>query len=269
MVEELDEVSRDFINKAAYAAQQRFRDAVKPIYGATSNGKPEHIGSAFLLELREGCFLLTAAHVIDWNKSSSIYIGTDDELGLLSSEAFVSAALDGNRKKDHFDFAIIRLEDKMLGKLSNSTFVTESEISHEKEHIDGRIYTCLGYPNSRNRQRPGRNVSSSMLSYTDVERPATQLPSVAAEENHILVNYNSKYSRNQRGEKVSSTAIRGCSGGAIIEAGRFSNQTLNAAPDPKVAALLIEAYVGEKVILGVRLTTILSGVRWHWEAGSH
>ena len=49
------------LKESSEGGHQWFREAVKPIYGITDKGNPEHIGSALLLDLPERCFLLTAA----------------------------------------------------------------------------------------------------------------------------------------------------------------------------------------------------------------
>lgn len=262
MIKTVQEVVRERLNEASESARQRFRDAVKPIYGETKEGDPEHIGSALLLALPEGHFLLTAAHVIDWNKTTTLYIGADD-FEPLQFEALVSAAPNDDRSADHADFAIAAISIELDSKLSGAKFITEAEISRSAASPEGRIYTCLGYPNSKNKvnRHKGTKVTPSLLPYTSVGRPASQLPNIATDSLHVLVDYNAKYARDETGSKVSATALRGCSGGAIIDMGQMSAETLSADFDPKLAALLIEGHAQEKVILGTRLTAILDGIR--------
>lgn len=262
-METINEVVREWIDKVSDAARQRFCNAVKPIYGATEGGDPDHIGSAILLEISEGHFLLTAAHVLDWHESTTLYLGADKTFEPLQFEALVSAAPDGDRNKDHFDFAFAPLNANLVQKLPSAKFITEADISSSTTHTDDQTYTCLGYPNSKNKVKwqKGSKVTPSLVSYTNIGRPATKLPAIATDQNHILVGYDGKYVRDDSGARVNAVALRGCNGGAIIDVGRISLHMLDAPPDPKVAALLIEAHAGAKVIVGTRLTTILTGVR--------
>ncbi len=94
-------------------------------------------------------------------------------------------------------------------------------------------------------------------------RPASQLPTIANDRYHILVDHDAKFSRDASGTKVNSIALPGFSGGAIIDVGRISAETLATTLHPKLAALLIEGHSKEKVILGTRLTAILDAVRGH------
>ncbi|RJT42311.1 hypothetical protein D3227_00020 [Mesorhizobium waimense] len=97
-IKTIDEITREYLDEAAQAALAKFRDAVRPIYGVTDKGTPDQIGTALLLELPEGRFLLTAAHVIDANSETSLYLGAD-QFKLLQFEALVTTAPDGQACK--------------------------------------------------------------------------------------------------------------------------------------------------------------------------
>lgn len=263
-IKTINEITREYLDEAAKAALLNFRDAVRPIYGATDRGAPVHIGTALLLELPEGRFLLTAAHVIDHNRHTSLYVGAD-VFSILQFEALVTAAPHGNRASDHADFAIAPLSEDLLAKLSDAKFIQEASISRSVASTEGRTYTCLGYPNSKNKTKPhkGPKVTPKLLPYTSTGKPATQLPEIAKDELHILVDYNAKYVRDESGTKVSATDMHGCSGGAIIDLGRISPDSLSGPFEPKLAALFIEGHAREKVIVGTRLPAILTAVRQH------
>jgi hypothetical protein len=183
----------------------------------------------------------------------------------LQFEALATVAPDGDRSNDHTDFAIARLDDNILGKLSGAKFITETEISRSVARTEGRTYTCLGYPNSKNKLKPqkGPKITPNLLPYTSTGKPAAQLPKIARDEFHILVDYNAKYVRDEDGNRVSATDMHGCSGGAIIDLGRISPDSIGAPFEPKLAALFIEGHRREKVIVGTRLSAILAAVRQH------
>jgi len=265
-IQTVNEIVRARLGEASEAALTRFRDAVRPIYGVTDRGDPDHIGSAVLLDLPEGRFLLTAAHVIDWNASTTLYLGADS-FAPLQFEALVTAAPSGDRDKDHADFAMARLDSDLVSSLSGAKFITEAEISRSVAPIEGQAYTCLGYPNSKNKVNPykGTKVRPALGIYSSLGKPASLL-SIANDLNHILVDHDAKFSRDESGAQVNSIALPGFGGGAIIDVGRISAETLDAPLDPKLAALLIEGHTREKVILGTRLTTILEAVRKHLQS---
>ena len=260
-IQTVDDISHDVLKERSEAARTHYRGAVRPIYGVKGQGTPDHIGSSILLHLDEGHFLLTAAHVLDHNQSTSLYLGGDDFI-LLQFEALATAAPDGDRGKDHVDFAIAALDPEALSKLTGAVFITKNDISAYVGPVDGRLYTCLGYPNSKNKPNPykGTTVTPRLGMYTSVGRPSTTLSAIATDHDHILVDYNAKFSRDENGDRVQSIALRGFSGGAIIDLGSISLESIATPPQPKLAAILIEAHANEKVILGTKLATILKAV---------
>lgn len=263
-IQTIQETARQLLADASHAALAKFRDAVRPIYGVTDKGDPNHIGSAVLLHLEEGHFLLTAAHVLDENAQTSLYLGADDFV-LLQLDAITTVAPDRDRNKDFADFAMARLNADLVAKLSGAKFITEADISRSVASTEGRTYTILGYPNSRNKPNPhkGKKVTPSLGVYTSQGRPASQLPQIATDHDHILVDHDAKYARDEAGAKVHSIALRGFSGGAIVDLGRLSVESLVSSTPPKLTALLIEGHPKEKVILGIKLTTVLAAIRKH------
>jgi hypothetical protein len=261
-IQTLQEITRQHLTEASQAALAKFRDAVRPIYGVTDKGDPDHIGSAVLLHLAEGYFLLTAAHVLDANAYTKLYLGADD-FQLLQGEVMKTKAPDEDRNKDFADFSIMRLDADLVAKLSRAKFITQEEINYSVASTEGRTYTILGYPNSKNKpnRHKGTKVKPVIGRYTGQGRAASQLPNIATEDDHILVDHDEKYSKDEAGVKVHSIVLKGFSGGAIIDLGRFSVEALSSTPSPKLAALVIEAHSKEKVILGIKITTVLSSIR--------
>jgi hypothetical protein len=85
---------------------------------------------------------------------------------------------------------------------------------------------------------------------------------VANEDDHILVDFHFRYSRNESGNKVNTLAFPGFSGGAIVDLGWLADpETLDKDCEPLLAALFIEAHKVERAILGTRLTKILVEIR--------
>ena len=69
-IAEMERVLRENLS----AAQRRIQNAVCPIYGVDDRGKPYLIGSSLLLSVGDRLLLVTAAHVLDWNKDTSLYV---------------------------------------------------------------------------------------------------------------------------------------------------------------------------------------------------
>jgi hypothetical protein len=272
MIKTLRQVVRERQNECSKVAFDRYRHAIVPIYGSTDNGAPEHIGSGVLLTLPEGHCLLTAAHVIDWNKRTTLYTGVS-HMEELTLEFAVTIPANDDRRKDHYDFALACLPSNLIYRLEGATFIKETEISKSIATPVGRSYTCLGFPNSKNKTPPGptTNVVPRLGIYTGLGVAYQELESVANEDDHILVDFHPKYSRDESGSKINTFAFPGFSGGAIVDLGRIEDPArLDKDCEPLLAALFIEAHKIERAILGTRLTKILAEIRrakWFDEHG--
>jgi hypothetical protein len=208
------DVTREFLSEATNTAVTRYRDAIRPIYGVAERGEPNHIGSGLLLDVGGSKRLLTAAHVLDHNIQTTLYLG-GDQFAPLEFEALSTEAPGGDRNADKADFAMAPLPEATIAKLTNATFINEADISPFQGSSEGRSYACLGFPNSKNKISPFKStaVVPNLGIYSSVGRPASQLAAVATDQDHILVDYDPKTSRDQLGNKVPSISIRGFSGG--------------------------------------------------------
>ena len=145
----VNEIVRERMIACGDKALAQFRDAVHPIYCSTEHGQPDQEGSCVLLEINGKRCLMTAGHVIDANRVSSLYVG-GRELHPIECEFFTSRAPNGDRGKDRYDFAIAELSDGFIAKLGPVRFLRAAEISRSVAPTAGHLYQCLGFPNSQN-----------------------------------------------------------------------------------------------------------------------
>lgn len=253
------------MNELAERAATRFRSAVRPIYGATKNGAPDHIGSAILLEVRGIKLLLTAAHVVDANSdmNTTLYVGgVSSQFVRIETEFRATSKPGGDRDLDHYDFAVGLLPEKMTAQLG-SDYVTEHDMAATVQ--PGHLYTAVGFPNSKNRwsdPRTGKTLAKG-FSYSSTYRFNDHFAELLANqgkgEHHLFLGYH-KHSRSEEGIKVSSVAPRGLSGGAIIDAGRPSDLQVfrgEIDPVPRLIGMTIERWKEHQVLVGVRMSVIL------------
>ncbi len=264
----LQEVIRERMLQCADAALSRFRAAIRPVYGSDGQGHPEQIGTCILVRIRGEPCLLTAAHVIDENAYTSLYVG-GDELVLMESEFLVSSKPDDERRTDTYDFALGVLSPGKVAALGSVQFIDEEEIAGSAGSTSGHAFLCVGYPNSKNRivGRASRSIRPSLLRYTStaVDRPELASELNASGEHHVFIDFR-KHSRDETGLKVPSYGLRGCSGGAVIDLGKIA--TIEAAaglvtPRATLIGLLIEHRKEHHVILATRLDAIVQAYLSH------
>ncbi|MER9145654.1 hypothetical protein NKH92_23610 [Mesorhizobium sp. M0871] len=184
------------MNELAKGAAGRFRSAVRPIYGATENGTPNHIGSAVLFAIRGMKLLLTAAHVIDANEemATTVYVG---------GTVRTTSKPNGDRDKDQYDFAVCRLPEEMIAQLGTG-YVTEGDITTEVQA--GHLYTAVGFPSSKNRwsDPTTRKTVAKVLSYSSTwrfdDQIAKRLAGQGKGEHHVFLGYK-KHSRSDEGNQ--------------------------------------------------------------------
>lgn len=259
--------TRTLLKAASDRAKQQFRNAVRPIYMASDKDAPEQLGSAVLIKIDDDSCLLTAAHVIDKNKLSSLYVGGDNELIMIVAEFIATVAPSGDRDNDHYDFAIAKLTPEMLEKMGSLKFIEEHDIAPPASRSNKILYTALGYPNSRNKldKMFKRKVRSELYTYSNVERfnPALARWKNLSGDESLFIEYR-KHSRNDSGHKVFSVKPRGLSGGALIHAADFSDRDVllgEKPPVPKFAGIIIEHYKSHQTLLGTRIDAIIHSWR--------
>jgi hypothetical protein len=256
------EVIRERMIECSDKALSQFKGAICPVYGSTPNGQPEQLGSCVLLQIAGKPCLMTAAHLIDSNNATSLYIGGKD-LTLIEAEFSVSPAPGGHRKNDRYDFAIAELTTAFVAGLGSARFIRDDEISSFAAPTSGHLFCCLGYPNSQNRHfdsnarkirpRRGRYVSNI------ADRPELLKKLKISGKDHLIIDHR-KYSRDEGGNRVSSYALSGFSGGAVIDLGKLSSPEVatGIVPcEPRLAALFIEYYQDHQAIVATRVDTIL------------
>jgi hypothetical protein len=168
---DLKSIIRERNNALAAAAAGKFAAAVQPIYGATDRGEPDHIGSAVLLDVHGTKVLITAAHVIDNNFVTSLYVGGGAELELIEAEFSITVAPSTIRRLDRHDIAFCELPSHLIEKLGG-TYIGLNDVASHPPYEGGRLYTALGYPNSMNKvgwsTRKAKKIRPEMLQYGDV-----------------------------------------------------------------------------------------------------
>lgn len=258
---ELLDLLRQRQDELAAAAQKKFRDSVRAIYGAKPNSRPAHIGSGVLVEINSAKILVTAAHIIDANEVTTLYLGAGESLSIIEAEFKITPAPKG-RKNDHYDFAFCALPESLVQKLDGSHFISLHEINIASAQPRGTIFTALGFPNSKNRKyNPERmSVKARLLPYSSVHVLDTDVAKALPNngDDHIFLTYGKK-ARGENGKVENSVAPKGMSGGVIVDGGRPGELEVLAGrktPTPLAAGIIIELKK-KKILLGVRMSVIV------------
>lgn len=263
----INEIIRARINKCSDKAAKKFINSVRPIYGASINGNPIHIGSCLLLQVDGNKYIVTAAHIIDENKTSSLYIGGKHELVLIEGDFLCTSRPDGDRSKDHYDFALMKLNSDLVKKIGYKHYCSENELVTTYLNPKGRCYLALGYPHSRNKKinLSKKSVKPYYLKYTSIIVSNEQLCKKLkiTGNDHYFLSFDPKKSKDSSGNIVNSVAPRGISGGALIDLGDFSKpyNLLDTAPcTAKLTGMMIENHPDQKAMVAVSIRIIIDQI---------
>src|SRR3990167_5912673 len=121
------EFVRDWMDHAADCGADQFSNAVRPIYGM-KKGIPFHIGTCLFIEWEEQHYILTAAHVSDWQEKTTLYVGAGEELVKINDVFRATPKPAGDRDKDPYDFAYLKLSEKTLEGYKSLEYITAEKI---------------------------------------------------------------------------------------------------------------------------------------------
>jgi hypothetical protein len=263
----LDALVRDRLHERMYAAARGIGNAVRPILRAkTKGGRAEPLGSCVLIRYKNVHLLVTAAHVVDHNEESALYIPVQGRLSKLEASGVITRAPESGRCQDRFDFSVLKLPSAMVSALGNVRYVGENEICSEQTHTKGRAHMALGYPISKNKKidHVRRKVRPRRLPYggTTVEDTKFAAKLGISGEDHLFIAYD-KRSRDSEGRIVNSSDPTGMSGGALIDLGNLSHpmELAGLRDEPfRLAGILIEMHAADKRMVAVKIDTVLGGL---------
>ena len=266
-VKSIKEIFREELKERVDQLSPRYLLSVRPIYGSTSSGRPDHIGSAVLFKVDSHHFLITAAHVIDWKKEATLYVGGEKEFIELRGDCYSTVHESGDREKDKYDFAILKLNFNIVSKFGDIRFITPNQTNPNDFIKRGRVYLALGYPNTKNRKFDNnlKKTTSNPLIYSSVITDNQNLyyELGVQQYTHALLKFDKKRVKDESGQIVISPNPTGASGGGLFYIGDFADPD-TYAPGPvegKLVGILIEWHSSKKVIMAVRVSTIIETIR--------
>lgn len=259
----LEMATQQIMNHCADAAVDRYAKAVSPIYAATISGTPLHIGSSFALKLQGRLHLLTAAHVLDNNEKSTLYIACGGKLRVLEGEFEGTEKVKGKRCDDHYDFAWCDISDTDLSSHLIAHYVEGDEISGQPLGDSRRFQTVLGFPVSKNKKYNASrsSVSTQCMNYSALScvAPKSCDGGVLSTGTHIFIQYDHKRSKDESGIPINAIAPKGLSGGLVVDTGFIGSIECyrpDFEPIIRPSGLLIENRKRNGVLVATRLDLI-------------
>ena len=273
MIDLIEDLAQARIHECAMQAHAEFRPSIRPVYATDRfTGRSEHIGSCVLLDIGGTPTVSTAAHLIDEVKHAELSIaglvGTR-LVSIVGGRIKTTPDRGGVRRQfDHFDCAFWVPTDSAVEALGPVEFIKAPRISHNRSEVECRIYTAIGYPISRNKDRVDHasgQLSTGISMYT---ASVEAMPKLAAERGvsgneHFFMRFG-KHAFTADGEHMNTFGPVGLSGGALLDLGDFSSPevyALGAKRKPLLSGMLIEHSKQHRALVAVKIGPIVNGIR--------
>ncbi len=263
----LDEVVQEHFRRCAAEARRLYRDAVRPVFRRTPDGRPELFGSSVLLEVDGARCVATAAHVLDSHEEASIHIGGREKFLPLNLTFTSTTKPNGKRAADSIDIAVARLPDSALELLGDVPFIPAGSQVADVPLSPGCFFLTCGYRASQNKPpRPkGPMPPLKLWTYNGLGAAVPETDRrLSSGAYNFAVEYPKWARRTAEGETVKTTTPKGVSGGAIFLLGDLANLDQLGAVlphPPMLAGIAIECLDQKKVLIGTKLEAVWDALR--------
>lgn len=212
-----------------------------------------------------GCerFLVTAAHVLDENKITTLYLPGDSELVVVSGHARQSRAPNGDRGLDRFDTAYIHLSEEIVSRISRVFWFLPTQMVDVNDiSVPGKHYQFSGYPHKAIREVYGaRKINAQLHTYTDLASEDAVYADVDANPaSNIVIHFDAKKARDATGKKVIPKERQGMSGGGVWN---YCEQSqVQGLPKIRLCGVAIEHHRKHKCLVVTRINYLIESIRF-------
>lgn len=257
----------DIFKEKVDRAELKYNNSIRPIYGTDKRGTPNQIGTCTFISLDNHKFLLTAAHIIDENKNTPLYVtGNNSKFLGIEGKFKITESNMRDRGDDKYDFALMELNEGDITKLGDIHFISEDEMSLDDEYKSGKMYLTIGYPNSKNKSISVKDkVVKSQKYYlrSTLTNDSAKFAELGVHESsHLLLNYDRENGTDSTGKQVKTFYPGGMSGGGLFVIGDPSNleDFVKHKDTPKLVGMLIEYHEKQNVVVATRISEIVENI---------
>lgn len=205
----------DHIITKVHSNEKLLTKFVCPIYCESPTPRLSHIGSGVLLQIGESKFILTAAHVLDHRSEGTLCIPGDGLLIPING-TFRSTDIPKGRARedDKVDIGFCRLDDQTVNAIASYSYLPATEIIADEKPVFGRLYSFIGYPNTRNEVR--YKIRPNPFSFLNTPLTIDLYSQYKLDTNiHIAVKYDKKRTVSANHKPISFPDPHGLSGGGL------------------------------------------------------
>ncbi|MBI3414577.1 MAG: hypothetical protein HY043_04530 [Verrucomicrobia bacterium] len=206
------------IYSAIIRGNPTFAATVPVVLERFDRSKPEVIGSAVLIRIVNRPFLLTAAHVTDYECEGALLIpGKHGFMQITGDFAAMRLPPSGRRADDKLDVAYFGLDDDCASNLhSDRAALERSDVLLEAEPVRRTAYTLAGYPWRKAQTVVGR-IEADFCTLSGVEAKKSEYEAMGLSRSmHIAVRFHRRRTFHDRKRRVMTAPLpHGMSGGGV------------------------------------------------------
>lgn len=240
----------------------KLTNTIIPILGSTERGQPCAVGSGILIGVGNERFLITAAHVLDENKITTLYLPGNSELVELSGPSRQSKPPEHNRNLDRFDTAYIHLSGDIVSRINQVYwFLPPQLVDMNDVSTPGKHYMFTGYPHKALGTVYGtRKIAGQLHSYTDrASETAIYTQVDAAPTSNIAINFDVKRVKDDKGRTVTPKERQGMSGGGVWNFNE--SPQIPGLSKIRLCGVAIEHHKKQKCLLATKINFVLESIR--------
>jgi len=197
-------------------------------------------------------FLVTAAHVLDENEQTTLYVGGADELIELSGPS---------KRHDTFDFGFLDISDTPPDQWSRYRFVSTPDVDVDDIPSDHTLYAFLGYPETKNKPLPGRKFRLSTTAFTLVGSTLERYASLQLNPpTHFVGEFDRKRQIDSEGRLATGPNPHGISGGGMWRLGHV-DELASGTNSEKLIGVGLEYRKSERILVGVSVSLVVAALR--------
>jgi hypothetical protein len=224
-----------------------------------TSGVIEQIGSGVLAEIQGELFLLTAAHVTDYEHIGRILIpGIQGLIAPHGYFAHLAIAAGSKRLDDNLDIAYYRLDQAILNEL-HPRFkpLKREDVALFDSLTEGDIYSFSGYPHRKSRIR-GNRIETEIFSYTGCAVDDKTYQKLGYDPRmHVVIRFERKHAYARDGFRITPPLPHGISGGGVF-AWRKDAFLSGDAEERRLVGIAHTYHTAQNCLVGTRLNAYVS-----------
>jgi hypothetical protein len=251
----LQEILRAVVNDNATNSS-----TVPIIWESPDRNRAEQVGSGVLIRIVDRIFLLTAAHVTDFDKSGTLLMPSQrGYMPVFGKYSVTPMSASGHRRDDKWDIAFVLLDEECVSRLDSDYIILERPDMFLEAPTGRFEYTYAGFPWRRSIVK-GRCIDTQLTTMSGIEAKQSEYNALKLDpKSHIVMRFHRRRSFSPKLRRpITSVLPDGMSGGGAYI---WSEEALKIWPVRLPLAGIVTDYSLDKnLLISTRLHVYIQAI---------